>query len=425
MPTWQPLPLEEAEALWHSLGSINNRILKELPQDAKNVWLIAENGQKPVGVVLLKDHRLATCAISRDDHDIPTLPRISFWAGANSVFQSLASLCISRQNTLYCSDDGAFRIPEQLRRLFLHHATRPRSLARKAADYDPTRSALTVKSAESIVHKAFYQAVKRTRPGEAPGFIDGWAAAALNFVTGDKANYTLLDSESLHTLELLRERNVHRLPSDLVSEARMIDERLTAELERTLELAERCLEEDRPYLNARHASMASFQAWRTKSLCGMAKNLKPFSQRLIKGLILATVAGARLSIGTLSEAISTSLADYYSAALPLMQDVEIVAAGRIVAEFITCRDADNVSGIFVLCHPSKVVLPNPRVVLKSEVVKLDPRTVYHEFEHARQYLAGDEPIGNFQATGKYETEIIEWKAKQAEADLIDQFGILY
>jgi hypothetical protein len=40
-------------------------------------------------------------------------------------------------------------------------------------------------------------------------------------------------------------------------------------------------------------------------------------------------------------------------------------------------------------------------------------------------MASEESVMDFQPAKSYQTEPIEWKAKQAEADFIKEFGILY
>ena len=245
------------------------------------------------------------------------------------------------------------------------------------------------------------------------------------YVMGEDADLALLTEEGAAHLLPLRDRNIHRTRNDLVPQAQAINERLEAERETTDDLAEKRKEEQKPYIDARRASFAAFQTARARAHRGAARNLKPFSQRLIKGLILAKVAGARLPIGTLIDSIGTTLVAHYGEALRFMQDTEVVAAGRVIPELCSHEEIKSATGIFITCYPKGVVLALPRIILKADVVTIDPRTIFHEFQHARQHTASEEPIGHFQPTGTYETEITEWKAKQAEAEFTDEFGILY
>jgi len=327
-------------------------------------------------------------------------------------------------NALFFSEEGAKELPERLRRLFVYHATKPHPVRNALASYDHGRQELSIHGAEAIAEKAFRNAIKTARTVDLSEFGDRWARAALGFVMGDATDITLLTQQGGDQMSLLRDRNVHRTKRDLIVQARAMDERLQREERTTSELAEQQREDERIYIDARRASFTAFLGARARALTGLAKNAKPFSQRFIKGLVLAKVAGARLTIGSLSDSIGAALADRYGEALALMQNTEVVATGREVPELGRQRGVSKVAGIYIN-SVGEVVLANPQVILQADVVIIDPRTVFHEFQHARQHLACEESVLDMQPQERYETEVIEWKAKQAEADYLKEFGVLY
>jgi hypothetical protein len=387
--------------------------------------VVGKHGNQPVGVVLLKDHRLAICSMQVDDPLFARLPKISFSGGPFSLRSFLRGCSVDFENNMVCSEEDMRHLPERLRRLFIHLATKPIPECRPAAPYDGTKDTLSIKGAESVAGKAFSIAIKTAKPVDKSGFADRWAGGALAFVMGEQADLSLLTEAGAVHLRVLRDRNLHRTRADLVAEARAIEEQLEVEQQRTRELAEQRREEDRPYMDARRATLSAFQTARAQALNGVATNLKPFSQRLIKGLVLANIAGARLPIGPLSDAVAAGLAVRYGKAFLFMQDTEVVALGRVTPELRQLKDGVQGIGIFAFYDPNGAILEHPRIILKADIVCIDPRTIFHEIQHARQHTASEETIRALQPANTYETETIEWKAKQAEADFINEFGILY
>jgi hypothetical protein len=251
----------------------------------------------------------------------------------------------------------------------------------------------------------------------------GWRGT--DFRHGRSANVDLLTQAGAEQLHLLCTTNVHRTKPDLEAEGGAIDERLGAEQFVTFDHECNGREDEKPYVAARRASTAAFRDALCLSLKNRSKNHKPFSQRFIKGLILAKVARARVVVGKLSDSITGVLAGRYGIALPYMQDTELVATGRMIPELIGPRDESGASGAYSVRDMEERVLAQPQIAFNAEIVLIDPRIIYHEFQHARQYSAAEEPLRTFEPTGRYETEIVEWKARQAEAEFTAAFGILY
>jgi len=422
---WQPMSRQEAEALWTRLEPINAGILNDLGGQVDGCWVVGEHGNEAVAVALMKDRRITAFEVQGDGPLLARLPKICYSDGPHSLVHFFRECLVNVENKLLCSDEGVGHLPERARRLFIHHATKPLPECRPVESYDNRRKDLSVHGAEAIAREAFRRAIKTARPLEKSGFADRWACLALANVMGEDADLALLTEEGAAHLLPLRDRNIHRTRNDLVPQAQAINERLEVERKATDNLAEKRKEEQKPYIDARRASFAAFQTALARAHRGAARNLKPFSQRLIKGLILAKVAGARLPIGTLIDSIGTALVARYGEALRFMQDIEVVVAGRVIPEMCTDEEIKSATGSFITCYPKGVVLAHPRIILQADVVAIDPRTIFHEFQHARQATASEEPIRHFHRAGSYETEIIEWKAKQAEADFTDEFGILY
>jgi hypothetical protein len=242
---------------------------------------------------------------------------------------------------------------------------------------------------------------------------------------GGTPDLSLLTGSGAEGLRPLCTQNVHRTLPDFVAEEPAIDQRLNAQQNVTRKIKARKRDDERPYLNARLASTAAVLEARGQLRNHQANNLKPFSQRFIKGLVLAKVTRARLAIGSLSDAISGTLAGHFGEALASMQDTEIVVTGRTVPELTDHEGTHLANGIYQTADFERKERPRPRIVLCAKVAIIDPRIIYHELQHARQYSAGEEPIRNLKRTGRYETEVVEWKAKQAEAEFTTAFGILY
>jgi hypothetical protein len=97
--------------------------------------------------------------------------------------------------------------------------------------------------------------------------------------------------------------------------------------------------------------------------------------------------------------------------------VEVVLQGRPTWELDARQDVGKAIGTFQIKDEAGILLANPYVVFKADVVLLDPRTIFHEFQHARQHLTCELPAEELNDS-KYEMAGAEWRAKQAEADFL-------
>ena len=418
------MSVDEADSLWTKVQSTMG-FCKEQNQ-AIGCWLIGKHGDDPLSVTLKKDKSLKLCLVQDDENEnialFERLPRINYSAGLYSVVHSIAP-CVIRSGMLLCSDEGVLLLPERLRRMFVHYATQPTPACNPTAIYDGTKESMSITSAELVANEAFRIAIKTMRPKNSIEFGDQWAREAHAFVMGEKHNCSALPQASASHLQILGARNIHNATNALVAQAKIIKERFEYEEINTQEIAEQRKAEYMPYLNARRASSAAYQMAREQALRVRPVNRKPFSQRLITGLILAKAASARLKIGTLSESIGETLAARYGEALRFMQDTEVVVSGRQIAELYPRNEVG--CGAFYLSYPEGVLLTQPRVVLNANVVIIDPRAIFHEFQHVRQYTTSEEKIADLATNSQYETQVVEWKAKQAEADFVNEFGIMY
>lgn len=132
-----------------------------------------------------------------------------------------------------------------------------------------------------------------------------------------------LGQKGAKALDCLRECNVHRTRHDLYSPAvlaRASSENAFIDILQRTDILPK-------YIEVRRDSLAAFVSGSQCARDGKATNQKPFSQRFIKGLILAEAAGASLATGRLIDAIGEPLAELYGNALPFMQDAEIWVGG--------------------------------------------------------------------------------------------------
>lgn len=180
-----------------------------------------------------------------------------------------------------------------------------------------------------------------------------------------------------------------------------------------------------PYHEAQRACLTAFRRAHALACNGKTNHPKALSQRLIKGLLIAHVARARLAIGSLVEAVTPDLAARYGRTWPRMQTVEVVVLGRASFELCIRQDVESAAGAFKLLDEDGTVLDPPRVVLRTQGVLLDPGTIYHEWEHVRQHMASTVLILDFTPRQLHSEEATECKAIQVAAELLSEFGILY
>jgi hypothetical protein len=233
----------------------------------------------------------------------------------------------------------------------------------------------------------------------------------------------VLTEAGANRLNILRACNVHRTRHDLVAQAPLLNLLLEAREEKAGTRA--AMDPGLPYHVAQRARLAAFRRSWAQALNGKTIQTKTLSQRLIKGLLIASVAKARLRIGSLVQTVMPALAARHGTAWPHMQDVEVVALGRPSSELCVRQDVESAAGVFKLLDECGMVLDPPRVLLRAQEVLLNPGTIYHECEHVRQHLASEVSIFDFDPQELHCEEATECKAIQAEAKLLSEFGIVY
>jgi hypothetical protein len=180
-------------------------------------------------------------------------------------------------------------------------------------------------------------------------------------------------------------------------------------------------------LLSRRASFAAFKAAFRQARTFEAENRKPFSQRFIKALILSSRTGAILPVGPVSDAVSETLANYFGDAFRYMQDATVRVLGRRVPLPHYYRDShpDGTTGFFRHADDNGEVLEQPEICIDAAQSLLDPRGIFHEMQHIRQYLVCEESVRDFREKERYVEEGCEIKAKLAEAEMVKVFGILF
>jgi len=415
-----PLSIEAAETIWRDLASAAQRDVASLGP-LQGAWYIGQHGGEPVAIILQPDGQIDCHYFHPHPVLLRALPRFTYAAGSHSLLETIRSKSPAGTGHSLVWHQSADELAAVLHDFFIHHSTKPIPEDKPIEIYDASKSNLRTSSAESIMAAAFQGALKAARPSDEKAFRDCWARAALAYVVDDCSDLRVLTEAGAKALDILRVCNVHRTRNDLIKLSRMLDvfveiheERLQAAIELQL-----------PYANAQRAYLAAFRRARALSLSGTTGQRKPFSQRLIKGLLLAKVAEARLIIGSLFQAVSPALVARYGKAWPHMQAIEVVAIGRKGSELNFRQDVPDPGGTFSLLDEQGVVLDPPRVLLNAPTAIIDPSTMFHEWEHVRQHMAAEGPMDDFEPHDLHAAEPTEWKAKQAEADFVSEFGILY
>lgn len=281
-------------------------------------------------------------------------------------------------------------------------------------------------------------AMRAARPKDAGSFASGWATAALEYVTGQPADVAVLTPEGMARLELICSRNVHKTRQDIQSQHREMERRLASEqahLEHDLKYLKSLTEDvdKRPreeidhlfnHLSARGASYEAYRRALEAASTPEARNLKPFSQRFIKGMVLAKASGAKLCIGHLSDAISKDLGILYGGALMDMQEAEVFLNRKEIPEMWHRPIKEYCAGKFCLSGQDGAWLDAPHIYLAAETMMFDARSVFHEYRHACQELACEGPIPHF-SSATYESMPTEIDAKLEEAKMIAHFGVLF
>ena len=425
---WVPLNLEEAQDMWERLEFAAK---KPISDDVEEYWIIGEHGGCPLLVVLLKGQKITAASIEGTGLEWAKLPRVRFMTGSLSIQAALRKQI--RQFEWQMTVPARLRgeLSAIMRSFFLENAIRPIPDAKPIPTYEPTKPTLTLRAAEKLAAEGFKIAQRVARPKNADGFANDWAAAALEYVTGSPADEKILTPEGMAILDKIRSRNVHKTTDDLLARRLEINGRLADESmhlmqdkKRLLTVSNNALSQAGEHVIARFASFDKYQNAVNATTGRNTTNHKPFSQRFIKGMVLAKVSGAKLCIGPLTDAISENLGAHYGSTLLDMQEAKVFLNPGKIPEMWSYASKDYGVGYFLLADSSGNLLDAPHIYLTADLMMLDHRSVYHEFQHARQYLACEKPLW-FYEKRTYESAPTEIEAKLAEAGMMAKFGILF
>jgi hypothetical protein len=417
-----PMTVEEAETVWQALAPVAQRILASLGA-MQGCWLVGQHGGELVAIVLRQNGQIESYVFAGNPALLPAVPRFTYSAGRHSLLETIRSKSPARVGESLVWHQTADELAEVLHGFFLYHATKPLPSERPIERYDAARMTLRTGSAESIMEAALHTAVKAAKPSDEGAFRDYWARAALAHVINEGTDPQVLTEAGAKRLDILRACNAHRTRHDLVVQAPLMNLLIQAREEDTRMRA--AMEPGLPYHVAQRACLAAFRRAYALALNGKTNHPKTLSQRLIKGLLLASVAKSRLRIGSLVELVTPALAARYGTAWPYMQEIEVVAMGRPSPEWRIRQDVESAAGAFKLLDERGTVLDPPRVLLRAQEVLLYPGAIYHEWLHGRQHMASEVSILDFAPQRLHSEEATECKAIQVEAELLSEFGILY
>ncbi len=416
-----PMSIEEAEAFWQQLHFLSHRDIAS-SEPMQGAWIVGQHGNVPFAIILDPEQRMELRAL-RAHRALRALPKFPYMAGRHSLVETLRSNNPSGTRDLSTWHGTAQQLEATLRAFFMHHATQPLPVQKPTETYDASKRVLRSGSAESVANDAFHKAIKAAKPSDRSAFADRWARAALSHVMDAGTDLGVLTSGGAERLDLLRVCNVHRTRHDLVAQARVMNRMFEVDDQAVQWRAP--IQAEVPYYDAQRASNAAFRQAHALAMHGKPVYPGAFSQRLIKGLILAKASEARLVIGGLFETVTPALAACYGKAWPFMQAVEVVAFGRSSPELKVRKDIQQSAGTFNILAPDGAILDPPRVLLMADQALLKPCVIFHEFQHARQHTAAEGLIDDFQPQESHAAEVTESQAKQAEAHFIGKFGILY
>jgi hypothetical protein len=416
-----PMSVAEAEAFWQGLAIVAERNIMQL-EPMQGAWIVGQHGDMPVAILLKPDAKIGFYAFNGHPA-LRALPRFTYAAGADSLVETVRCNNPSGMRDVLLWHGTAEQLGEMSHAFFVHHATKARPADKPIESYDAYKRILRTGSAESVANDAFKLAANAVKPPDKRTFGDRWARAALAHVLNEETDLEILTRSGADRLDILRGCNVHRTRNDLVAQGRLINAMFEVE-EKAIRL-QAAIRPELPYFDAARASLEAFRQAYALAVNGQANEPKPFAQRLVKGLILAQASGARLVIGSLFETVSPALVARYATAWPLMQDVEVVAFGGPSPELKPRKEMGEGAGTFRILDQNGAALDPPRVLLASQEALLNPRAVYHEFQHARQHMAAEGSIYDFEPQDLHAAEVTECQAKQAEAHFVGEFGILY
>jgi len=417
-----PMTVDEAETIWRALAPAAQRSLAGMGP-IQGGWFVGQHGGELAAVVLRPDGEIGVYAYEGQPALLRALPSFTHSAGRHSLVETIRSKSPARAGGTLAWHQTADELAEVLHGFFLFHATKPLPAERPLEIYDASKMTMRTGSAKSILEAALQTAVKVAKPSDERAFKDAWACAALACVMNEGSDLQVLTEAGARKLEVLRRCNVHRTRHDLVAQAPVMN--LMMETREEIAARQAATDPGLPYHEAQRACLAAFRRAHSLACNGKTNHPKALSQRLIKGLLIAHVAQARLAIGSLAEAVTPALAARYGRAWPHMQTVEVVALGRASSELCIRQDVESAAGAFKLLDEDGRVLDPPRVVLRTREVLLDPGTIYHESQHVRQHLASAVSILDLTPQPLHAEEVTECQAIRVAAESLSEFGILY
>ena len=415
------MSVEQAKAFWQGLAIVVQRNILHL-EPMQGAWVVGQHGDQPVAIILKPDGQIGFYAFIGHP-GLQALPKFTCHAGRHSLVETLRSNSPSQPREALVWQGNAEELGATLHDFFIYHATKPFPAEQPIEIYNASKKGLRTSSAEAVIKDAFQSAVKAAKPSDQSIFGDRWARAALAYVMNEETDLGILTRGDADKLNILRVCNVHRTRQDLVAQARALNMLLEV-LEEDTRL-QSSIQPGLPYLGAQRAYLSAFRHAYAQALNGGNNRPRAFSQRLIKGLLLAKACGARLAIGSLFEAVSADLVARYGQAWPFMQAVEVVGLGRPSPELKVRKEMGEGAGTFSILDQQGTVLDPPRVLLEAQEALFNPNKIFHEFQHARQHMAAEGSIYDFEPQEWYKAEVTECQAKQAEAHFIAEFGILY
>jgi len=417
-----PMTVEEAETVWRALAPVAQRSLASLGA-MKGCWFVGQHGGELAAIVLRQNGQIESYVFAGNPALLPAVPRFTYSAGRHSLLETIRSRSPAGVGESLVWHQTAEELAEVLHGFFLYHATKPLPSERPIERYDASRKTMRTGRVESIMEAALQIALRAAKPSDEGAFRDDWARAALAHVMNEGTDLQVLTEAGAKKLDILRACNVHRTRHDLVVQAPLMNLMIRAREEDTRMRA--AMEPGLAYHVAQRACLAAFRRAYALALTGKTNHPRTLSQRLIKGLLLASVARSRLRIGSLVEAVTPALAAGYGSAWPHMQEIEVVAMGRPSPEWRIRQDVESAAGAFKLLDERGTVLDPPRVLLRAQEVLLYPGAIYHEWQHGRQHLASEVSILDFAPQRLHSEEATESKAIQVEAEFLSEFGILY
>jgi hypothetical protein len=413
-----------ADTLWQSLFPLNGAIRSNLGDGLAGAWVIGQHGGLPVAVVLRSDGRIGYCTAVAMPEDMAWLPRVTYRAGRLSLSGFVnRHVRLTESGELFCPPAQQPILPEILLHCFMENLCKAKPEVPALENYNPDRKPLRLGAAQQMAAAAFKEAIRTAKPEDKAGFADRWADEAFAYVSGKETELRAVNSAAAAALASVRDSNVHRDRRDLVSGA--LSDCLAASKESVAILESRSSPLIEPYVQACRDSLEAFSFSLEVARSGRATNHKPFSQRLVKGAVLAQATGAVLRMGTVTDALAEVFARRFGDTLPYMQGADVLVAGRDTPDFGVHPAGTRVLSSFVTGRPDATVLDIPHVCIRAAEILLDPRWIAHEFQHVRQELASESRMDDLLGGRDYPDKATELEAKIEECEFIRQFGVLF